>query len=639
MLSFCFVIRQNSLAVYVNSDGVLDVNLIKGLMKTSRHYRGRGCRNTNRCGQERHNENVRRRQTFLASNHCDGSNDLQSTDHPTFLRVAEQKENETGASSGPSHEGWQFISNSTKKQNSVSLLHNKCSSSNMSSTLMPTRSPFPSFTQFSCCPSRSPSLNREDTHHAYSLPRASNDKSMLLCFPLTLGGGPSLNNIYHSSICRYFELPWFVGAIGAKAGKKQAFYFVGKHEQKVAHVAATSIGKNSRYPLCWPSDQTRHRRSSSCDAHRHKSTLTSIRSRSRISQQIRLPSSKSFSSNSVPSFSNTSQSPFISTVTDAVELLYLDPHIVQPRAVDVTVDWNSFHRPKLFRLSPRYLDPGLLMAFYCEDTEALIALALKLECIAREDRHAPLIASHSTISRSDSVTSENKVWQIENTLVGLSKSQATVQEGQVSRQGSSQPPSVKEIPWHSNRSRRCRRSATQQSFRSVLPLNNNAGAPIHGAIDLAMSWLPSEVPDNINGCGNNNSANNFNCKSRSTTAGITLWERNSIRIRERHNADGFVELSASDSPRSKLEDFVRTEDSTTYDRHDVDCSDGEVVLTEQICGDDCAVDGSVCGYDDCASPSPSFLVLEEPNQSAPDEIQNGPGALPSSINGTMERSK
>lgn len=179
-------------------------------------------------------------------------------------------------------------------------------------------------------------------------------KSTLVCFPLTLGNGQALNRVYHRSIARYFGSKLFVGAVGSKAGRKQAFYFVGKHERLVARRPCSP----QRSPLL---------RSSSCSLFvRPKLSKRTGRAQSRTTRKRK--------------------------TDEDVSLLYLDPHVVQPCAADVNADWDTFHRPKLFQVDLAHLDPSLLLAFYCRAAEDVRDLVRELEEIAGADAHAPLVA-------------------------------------------------------------------------------------------------------------------------------------------------------------------------------------------------------------------------------------------------------
>lgn len=407
---------------------------------------------------------------------------------------------------------------------------------------------------------------------------SSTKKGVLLCFPLTLGGGRSLNSIYHSSICQYFELPWFVGAIGAKAGKKQAFYFLGKHEQ------------NTSPPRCSENQSAAegHRRSSSCDTLRCKLNKRALSKRrnNRVSRSRPPDMNSTVSSHSLKSTASE-----IAESLD-VELLYLDPHIVQNCAVDVSLDWDSFHRPKLFRVSPRYLDPGLLISFYCEDIHAVRELAGCIREVALHDRHAPLTVSSSTDRSLVTCRPENEnrffrrsTGQCRDALSGFNlpreRDKPPIQSSK-ELHSTAIDPKLPKGAWDSSRHRRCRRA---QHYRS-----GSSGSVITPVSSLGSPPYASPCPD----------------ESDISGSPVQRISKDGPRIRERHNSDGFVELSAGESPRPQQFLFPgRCSSDNPKNIKLIEWSESRQ-LSEQS---DMSFGALSC--EDCASPSLSFMVIEQ----------------------------
>lgn len=259
-----------------------------------------------------------------------------------------------------------------------------------------------------------------------------NEKGILICFPLTLGNSRFLNQLYHPSVTKYFEFPWFVGAIGSKAGKKQAFYFVGKHERLANAAGGTNkehfqrnvrlnginlsaapevlIGKqrsmdmerihqtlkektNSGYsasgnnPYSYEDTTTESvhvTTAPTCPGERPPNKTEGFSS----TRPSLLQRQNSRASSRVPKGSSSENSNTVSLLE--TELLYLDPHVVQDSATNVELDWASFHNPKIFRAPTSLLDPGILIAFYCPNRAAIHALSRCLASVAEGDKHAPL---------------------------------------------------------------------------------------------------------------------------------------------------------------------------------------------------------------------------------------------------------
>lgn len=235
------------------------------------------------------------------------------------------------------------------------------------------------------------------------------EKGILLCFPLTLGKSHVLSPLHYPSLTDYFEFPWFVGAIGSKAGKKQAFYFVGKHERS-APISP------SRRPT--PNDRTHHTESTTGRTQNDESPLYGkkrSRDKENISFTHRTHCSTQRTAVSVPtvsvlpecgdkenrdthchyravsqSASITTRRPRHTSLWVETDLLYLDPHIVQDSATSVQTDWDTFHHAKLFRAPLSLVDPGVLLAFYCPNRSSLFNFFRCLASIAEKDRYAPL---------------------------------------------------------------------------------------------------------------------------------------------------------------------------------------------------------------------------------------------------------